>query len=412
MPETKTKKSVPPGGQIKRLRLTNLSGASYNPRTITDTAFSGLRESLREFGMLEVPVVNVIDGEFRIVSGHQRVSALLAEGVEFADCLLVKLSPEQEKVANLTMNNPAIRGSFDPQKAMLTLPDLVAQLPRPDFAKFDALLDDLRARVDRMQVSAGAEAAEAAVETLKGKPKSKNGHVYHLGKHRLYCGDFANGVGALGLLKKKAAVCITDPPYNVDYESAAGESIQNDAMNPAAWAEFITKVAKVILKVTTGPSFVCMSSKEVPSLARAWAEGGGAIVRWLFWAKDRFTLSRGDYHHQHEPILLGHLAGVDVKLNPGLSSVLEFPKPSANPLHPTQKPVALIKALMLTCTEGGDVVVDPFLGSGTTLVVAEEIGRVCYGCELDERFADAIRKRWAEQVHGPDADWVKLTPAA
>jgi len=411
MPDSTTK-DLPQSGKVKRMRLSNLTSASYNPRAITDTAFSGLRESLRSFGMLEMPVVNVIDGEFRLVSGHQRVQALLAEGMEEADCLLVSLTPEQEKIANLTMNNPAIRGSFDAQKAMLTLPDLTANLPRPDYAAFDALLEDLRAKADRLQVAPGAEAAEQAeAEKPKGKPKSKPGTTYRLGKHLLYCGDFVKGLVVMGLTKKKAAACITDPPYNVDYESASGDTIQNDSMTPAAWAEFIDRVASSILKVTAGPSFVCMSSKEVPSLAHAWQARGGAIVRWLFWAKDRFTLSRGDYHHQHEPILLGHMAGAKVNLNTGLSSVLEFPKPSANPIHPTQKPVALINALMLSCTDGGDVVLDPFLGSGTTLVVAEELGRVCYGCELDERFADAIRKRWAEQVHGEGADWVKLTPA-
>jgi len=411
MPDTKTKK-LPQGGQIKRMRLSNLTGAGYNPRVITDAAFSGLRESLRVFGMLEMPVVNVIAGEFRVVSGHQRVQAMLAEGLEFADCLLVKLTAEQEKIANLTMNNPAIRGTFDAQKALDLLPDLTAQLPRPDYIKFDALLADLRRRVDQMNVSAGAGAAEAAAEKTKGKPRSKQGTVYVLGKHRLFCGDFAKGLPVLGFGKKKVAACITDPPYNVDYESASGDTIQNDAMNPAEWADFIERTSASILTVTAGPALVCMSSKEMPSLARAWTAKGGAIVRWLFWVKDRFTLGRGDYHHQHEPILLGHAAGTTVTLNAGLSNVLEFPKPVANELHPTQKPVALIRALMLSCTDGGDTVLDPFLGSGTTLVVAEEVGRVCYGCELDERFADAIRKRWAEQVHGEGCDWPKLTPAA
>jgi DNA modification methylase len=406
------KNEVPHVGKVVRMRLTNLSGAHYNPRTISDAAFSGLRESIRSFGMLEMPVVNKIDGEFRIVSGHQRVQAMLAEGVEFADCLVVTLSPEQEKIANLTMNNPAIRGTFDAQKAIESLPDLTANLPRPDYAKFDALLADIRSKVDRMQVSKGADAVDAAESKPKGKPKSKQGLVYHLGKHRLFCGDFAQGVAALGLGKKKAKACLTDPPYNVDYESASGDSIKNDSMSKEDWSVFIGSIASTILKVTDGPSFVCMSSKEVPSLAKAWSDGGGAIVRWLFWAKDRFTLSRGDYHHQHEPILLGHTAGASVMLNVGLSSVLEFPKPAANELHPTQKPIALIRALMLSCTDASDLVFDPFLGSGTTLVVAEEISRVCYGCELDERFADAIRKRWAEQVHGEGCDWVKLTPAA
>lgn len=403
------KMEIPHGGTVRRLRLTNLSAASYNPRVIADDAFQGLRESLTRFGMLEMPVVNVIDGEFRLVSGHQRVAAMIAEGLVFADCLLVKLTPDQEKVANLTMNNPAIRGRFDPMKAVDQLADLANSLPTPDFAKFDALITDLRAKADQMSATAGAAADEQA-EKPKGKAKSKPGVSYRLGKHTLYCGDFSEGVKSL-FGKKKARACITDPPYNVDYESAAGVSIANDAMNPAEWAEFISRVATVVLGAITGPAFVFMSSKEVPSLARAWKEANGSIVRWLWWVKDRFTLGRGDYHHQHEPCLFGHRAGVSPDLNVGLTSVLEFPKPASNTLHPTQKPIALIRALMESCTEGNDLVFDPFLGSGTTLVVAEETGRVCVGCELSPEFCDAIRKRWADQVHGEGADWVKLTPA-
>lgn len=404
------KNEVPHGGMVRRLRLSNLSAASYNPRVIADDAFRGLRESLTRFGMLEMPVVNVIEGEFRLVSGHQRVSALLAEGVEFADCLLVKLTAEQEKIANLTMNNPAIRGRFDPLKAIDQLPALADSLPTPDFAKFDSLIADLRAKADQMTATTGAEAAEQT-DKPKGKPKSKAGNLYRLGKHLLYCGDFQDGVKLL-LGKKKAKACITDPPYNVDYESAAGVSIANDAMSPDEWATFVSKISTTILATITGPAFVFMSSKEVPSLARAWQGANGAVVRWLWWVKDRFTLGRGDYHHQHEPCLLGHRQGASPELFPGLTSVLEFPKPASNTLHPTQKPIALIRALMESCTNGNDVVFDPFLGSGTTLVVAEEIGRVCVGSELSPEFCDAIRKRWAEQAHGNDADWVKLTPLA
>lgn len=394
--------------QVKKLRLSNLEHASYNPRAITADAFKGLRESLEAFGLMEMPVVNVIDGSFRIVSGHQRVTALLADGVEFADCVIVKLDHLDEKIANLTMNNPHIRGSFDALKAIAQVPDLTAGLPRPDFAKFDALITDLQAKAARMTAEVGKPATDAGA--VKGKPKSKLGSVYGLGKHRVYCGDFAEGMAKL-LGKKQARACITDPPYNVDYESASGDSIENDAMKPDEWKLFIDRVAATILKHCDGPVFVCMSSKEVPSLARAWADANGSIVRWLFWVKDRFTLSRGDYHHQHEPVLLGHRNGIALKLRPGLANVLEFQKPAANPLHPTQKPVALFKAMMESCTSGGDVVIDPFLGSGTTLVVAEESGRVCLGSELEPRFVDAIRKRFAEQVHGEDCDWVKLTAA-
>lgn len=406
---------LPNPGTIKRLRLSNLTAASYNPRVITDEAFRGLRESLTRFGMLEMPVVNVIDGEFRLVSGHQRVQALLADGIEFADCLLVKLAPEQEKIANLTMNNPAIRGTFDAQKAIDSIPDLSASLPRPDYARFDVLIDDLRKRADRVSVSAGAEAAETAKKS-EGKPKSKAGVTYQLGKHRLFCGSFDEGVGKL-LGKRKAAACVTDPPYNVNYAAAWGDTIEGDDQDAEKWREFVASFCAVVMKHTSGPLVSFISFKEMSALNAAWLASGGAVLRWLFWAKDRLpfgpaVMGRRGYLHQSEPVLLGHAAGSKPNLRCGLADVLECPKPPENALHPTQKPIALIRSLLEVCTDGGDLVLDPFLGSGTTLVVSEEMGRVCYGCEVDPKFADVIRKRWAEQVHGEGADWVKLTPAA
>ncbi len=396
--------------RVQKLRLADIEGASYNPRVITDVAFQGLRDSLTKFGMLEMPVVNAHGGKLVLVSGHQRVQAMRQGGIEFADCVVVKMDATAERAANLSMNNPAIRGTFDPKIAVESIPDLTANLPRPDFAGFDSLIAELRDRADRASVSVGAEASEG--ESSSGgrpsRPKSKVGTVYRLGQHRLFCGDFAVGLPAL-LRRTKAAACITDPPYNVAYESAAGDSIKNDDMDDAAWSAFVAQVAKSILQHTVGPSLLFMSSKEMPSVEHAWKDAGGSVLSWLFWIKDRFTLGRGDYHHQHEPVLLGCSAGADLHLLPGLSSVIECAKPTSNDLHPTQKPVQLIRLLMENVSREGDTIIDPFAGSGTTLVVAEELGRKCLACELDPRFADAIRKRWTAQVHGEDADWVKLT---
>jgi DNA modification methylase len=135
------------------------------------------------------------------------------------------------------------------------------------------------------------------------------------------------------------------------------------------------------------------------------------VHRWLFWAKDRFTLGRGDYHHMHEPCLFGARQGVAVKISAQYTNVLEYPKPQTNELHPTQKPVELIRDIVLASTDTNDIVFDPFAGSGTTLVVCEEQRRTCYAVEISPKHCDTIRKRWAEQVHGPDCDWRVLTKA-
>jgi DNA modification methylase len=150
-----------------------------------------------------------------------------------------------------------------------------------------------------------------------------------------------------------------------------------------------------------------MASREIPALARAWEASGGQVLRWAYWVKSSFTLGRGDYHHQHEPILFGCRAGSTFKTD---REVWEFPKPSVNELHPTQKPVDMIRALMDESTKPGELVLEPFAGSGTTLAVAQASGRVCYASEIDPRFVDVIRKRGAEQIHGQGCDWQKLTP--
>lgn len=394
---------------IKKLRLADIEDAPYNPRHIADAAFQGLRDSLQAFGLLELPVVNTHGKKLRLISGHQRVAGMRADEVEWCDCVIVDFDPTQEKVANLTMNNPAIRGTFDISKAVDQIPDLSADLPRPDFAGFDKLLEGIRDKADRLSATNGAEAEDTTPKVTK--PKSKPGTVYKLGRHRIYCGDFEDGMKAM-LGNKKADLCVTDPPYNVAYESAAGDSIKNDAMSPDDWREFMERICAAIVKRTKGASYVFMSSKELPSLFNAWEKADGAVLGLLVWAKDRFTLSRSDYHHQHEPILLGCPNGATPGFEGLHTNVIECPKPSTNNLHPTQKPTALIRMLLEDSADPGDTVIDPFCGSGTTLMVAEELGLKCLASDLDPRFVDVVRKRWAEQVHGEGVKWAMKTPAA
>lgn len=398
--------------EIARLPLAELEHASYNPREITPEAMSGLLESLGNLGLLELPVVNVRDGKKRIVSGHQRVTGLLQKGVTHADCVLVRFDDAAEMSANLSMNNSMIRGTFDPKVAIPTLDALMTALPTPGYMGFDRLAQELHAQADRM--SAGQTKAENSGATVDEKaPSSVVGVVYALGKHRLLCGSFED---TARLLAKKALpidACVTDPPYNVSYEQVTtGETLANDDLDAEAWRAFLTSLCRVILKYTKGPSYVFMSSKEVPALQTAWEESGGVMHRLLFWSKDRFTLGRGDYHHQHEPIMYGARTGsVFIRSQgPPRTNVLEFPKPVTNDLHPTQKPVELIRALVEDATGEGGVVFDPFAGSGTVMAVAEELHRICYACELSPKHCDTIRRRVAEQVHGPGCDWESLTP--
>lgn len=393
---------------LKKIRLADIDEAAYNPRAISTEAMKGLRESISAYGMIEVPVLNVAGGKKVLISGHQRVKAMKAEGMTFADCIVVEFDPAEEMMANVTMNNPSIQGTFDAKVAVPVLEAVIPDLPTPSFAGFDKLSEDLHAQAARLEANAKTKQAGDATPEPEEEPDSEVGTVYYLGEHALYCGSCFDALG-LWFTEEGATCCITDPPYNVAYEGAAGK-IENDDMDAESWHEFIGQVAQTIVDATNGPCYVFMSSSELPSLVSAWKQAAGVVDRIMWWVKDRFTLGRSDYHQQHEPFLYGCKAGTVVeKPRNARGSVIQHPKPKSNPLHPTMKPVELIRMLMEDCSDVGDTVFEPFAGSGTTLVVAEELKRVCFACELDPKFCDVIRKRWAVMVHGEDCDWRALT---
>ena len=395
---------------VKKLKLADVDFASYNPRTISDPAFQGLRESLGDLGLLEVPVVNTFGGKLRMISGHQRCKAMIEEGYTHADCIVVEFDDATERMANLTMNNPAIQGTFDPTKSLPSLESIRADLPKPDYMQFESLRTEVLQAVNKEKKS-WVTAKDETPDPEK-KTHSKLGKPYQRGDRSLLCDDVLTSKNLKKLLAKKAAACITDPPYNVAYQSRAGEKIENDDLKKGDWETFLRGVTDLILKGTTGACYVFMASKELPALESIWVQNGGVVSRWIFWVKDRFTVGYGNYHHQYEPIMFGWKQGATPHAPAhARTNVLEFPKPSVNALHPTQKPVDLIRVLMEDSTEEGDLVFEPFAGSGTTLVVAEELGRRCLACELAPQHADTTRRRWAEQVHGQGCDWRKLTPA-
>lgn len=396
--------------EVKKLRLSDVSKAEYNPRKLSDEARKGLQESLQLFGVLDMPVVNAHGGSLRLVGGHQRYDALVADGFEFADCVVVDFDEDTEKLANLTLNNPAIQGRFTKD----ALPLLEGfDIPEADVAGFSALQDDLKTKAEYAEKN-DRWTKQKALDTNRGvdddaaEPDSVSGTVYKLGEHRLFCGACQDGIARL-LRKKQAQCCITDPPYNVSYS----EAIENDDMSKEEWREFVDMFCSLILSRTDGPCYVFMSSSELPALDEFWRANNGSVERVLWWIKDRFTLGRSDYRHQHEPILYGWRNGLAPAppANPR-TNALQFPRPASSPLHPTMKPVDLVRILMEDATSARDLVIEPFAGSGTTLVVAEELGRVCYATELSPAHCDSVRWRWATMLHGEDCDWRALTPAA
>lgn len=394
---------------ITRMRLKDIEVAPYNPRRISDTAKEGLRESLTELGMIDMPVVNVMDGKKRLVAGHQRVKVLIEEGYEEADCIAVQFDPITERAANLALNNPAIQGRWDLTSAIPNMEELLKNLPKPDHMQLKKLRQELRIRASRNPATSPSFKKHA--QTVKAV--SKPGEVYRLGQHRLYCGDALKMNGQL-FGKKKAHACVTDPPYNVAYDVGEDGTIENDSLDPKQWAVFVHDFAEMILDRVTGPCYVFMSSKGFSTLQSSWESWGGTVLRWLAWVKTQPTvmvMRTVDFQNQYEWIMYGCKDGVKLpKIEKARTNMLVYPKPASNKLHPTQKPFDLVRDLVKDATSEGEIVFDPFAGSGTTLCACEALKRVCFSAEIIPYHVDVVRQRWAEQVHGENADWKKLTP--
>jgi DNA modification methylase len=404
--------------RVEKLDITTLEFAEYNPRAMTPEARTGLNESLDALGLLELPIVNESHDPPRIIGGHQRVRDLLDKGFTHADCVVTRMDDVAEMAANVALNNHATQGTFDPVLSLPNLERVAKRLPTPNFTRFEEMGEKLREQARRVQATSNPKASDAITEK-QATPDSEAGTIYKLGEHRLYCGDFHEGVPAL-LKRKKAAATITDPPYNLAYTSGKWfrndklrEEISGDEQDAEAWATFTREFCAAILKATKGAVYMFCAAKEIPTVQHAFEESGGDVHRWIVCAKNAHTLSPGDYHPQYEMLLWGAKQGAEISYyGKTKTNVIQTKRPAKSALHPTQKTTALIRELVEDATDVGDLVLDPFAGSGTTLCVAEEIERVCYSVEIDPEHCDTIRRRWAEQVHGKDAEWKTLTPEA
>ena len=198
-----------------------------------------------------------------------------------------------------------------------------------------------------------------------------------------------------------ATLVLTDPPFNVNLGAHGGAQrgrtpIANDALDPEVWGAFVSAFARTIVDAAAGAIYVFMSAKEWPTLAAAMTKHGAHWSDTLIWAKDQFVLGRADYQHAYEPIWYGWPQGTKRHWcgDRDQRDVLEFPRPQRSEAHPTMKPVDLLVRLIENSSRPADVVFDPFLGSGSTLIACERTGRRCVGIELDPAYCDVIVERW------------------
>ena len=334
-------------------------------------------------------------------------------GWETMPCIIATdLTPEQEQALRIADNKIAEIAEWDEDKLKVEL----AALQEAGFglsllAFGDDELDDLLGG----EAGTHGETEPDAVPETPEIPVSTPGEVYQLGKHLLVCGDSTKPNDIDKVCKTdEANLWLTDPPYNVDYHGSDGQSIQNDSMEDTKFREFLRAAfgcAEKRLK-PGGSFYIFHADSEGYNFRGACFDVGLRVRQCLVWKKNSLVLGRQDYKWIHEPCLYGWREGAAHEWYSDCSqtTVMEFNKPKKNDLHPTMKPVEMLCYLIGNSSKRGDIVLDTFGGSGSTLIACERTGRVCRAVELDPKYCDVIRKRWAEFVHGEGCEWERLTP--
>jgi DNA modification methylase len=388
---------------IEKIQTERLIPADYNPRKDLkpgDPEYEKLKRSLEEFGYVEPVIWNKTTSH--VVGGHQRLKVLLDMGITEVECVVVEMDAEKEKALNVALNK--ISGDWDKDKLALLIADLQGtdfdvSLTGFDPSEIDDLFkDSLKDGIHDDDFDVDAELQNPAI--------TKPGDVWLLGRHRLVCGDSTKADTFTTLMDGKLAnLVVTDPPYNVNYEGAAGK-IKNDNMGNEAFYDFLlaafTNTEAVMAQDAS--IYVFHADTEGLNFRKAFSDAGFQLSGCCIWKKPSLVLGRSPYQWQHEPVLFGwkkkgkHNWYTDRKQ----TTIWEFEKPKENADHPTMKPIALVAYPIMNSSLTNCIVLDPFGGSGSTLIACEQSDRICFTIELDEKYCDVIVKRYIEQVGSPD----------
>ena len=390
---------IPENYSLERVDVSALTGFAGNPRTHSDTQVEQIAASIREFGWTN-PIL--IDAEGTIIAGHGRLAAATRLGLtEVPVIRLGHLSDAQRKALVIADNQLALNAGWDNSALSQLIQDLNVEAFDLDLLGFNS--EDLERYLAGLEVEQGAEAEEGGLPEVPVVPTTRPGDLWILGEHRLLCGDATVVTDVERLMGGQLAdLAVTDPPYNVDYANAAKNKtiskdrrILNDALGDGFY-QFLYDTCVNLLLLTKGACYICMSSSELHTLQKAFTEAGGKWSTFIIWAKNTFTLGRADYQRQYEPILYGWKQGADHFWCGARDQgdVWFVDKPRVNDLHPTMKPIELIERAIRNSSKSRDIVLDPFGGSGTTLIAAERTGRSARLMELDPKYADVIVERW------------------
>ena len=400
--------------------------AKYNPRKDLkpgDPEFEKLKRSVEEFGYVEPIIWNERTGV--VVGGHQRLKVLMHLGYTEVDCVVLDIDEQKEKALNIALNK--ISGDWDMPLLTALLQDLNdggydATLTGFDVSEMSELFDD-QSEIKEDEPPAASPQDKA--------PYTQSGDIWLLGQHVLMCGDSTKEADVAKLMDGSVAdLCITDPPYNVAYEGSNGKTIQNDNMPEAQFVEFLTAAFGCMKKSMKAgaPFYIWHAETEGGAFRQSCSTALGKVRQMLIWNKNSFTMGHQDYQWKHEACIYGWTEGashyfVDDRTQATViedkridinklkkdemrdmlreifsdkisTTILNEDKPSRNDDHPTMKPLKLLARLVKNSSRIGEIVLDTFGGSGSTLITCEQLGRRCYTMELDPRYADVIVKRY------------------
>lgn len=384
-----------PADAVERRPVAALVPYARNARTHSPEQVAQVAASVREWGWT-VPVL--VDEQSNIIAGHCRVLAAQRLGLGEVPVMVARGWSEAQKQAYIIADNKlALNAGWDEDLLRIELGELKGlgvDLGLTGFGELelDTLLDPATGKTD----------PDDAPER-PAAPVAQPGDLWICGEHRVLCGDATSATDVEKVLRGELAdMCFTDPPYGVDYANSPKDKqrgkhrpILND--HPGAELEAMLLAANTnVLGVTKGAIYVCMASAALDTLQKVFRDAGGRWSTFVIWAKHTFTLGRADYQRQYEPILYGWKDGADHFWCGARDQgdVWHFDRPARNDLHPTMKPVALVERAIRNSSKSRDIVLDPFGGSGTTMIAAERTGRRARLVELDPKYVDVVVQRW------------------
>jgi len=387
--------------KIEQWPTAKLLPYARNARTHSDDQVAQIAASIAEFGFTN-PILAGSDGI--IVAGHGRLAAAQKLGLEIVPVVVLDhLSPTQRRALVIADNRIAENAGWDDAMLRIELEALQLEGFDLDITGFDA--DALAELIAGDEPDNEGQTDEDAVPEVGEIPISRPGDVWIMGQHRLLCGDSTVAESYARLMQGDMAdMVFTDPPYNVNYANSAKDkmrgkdrAILNDNLGDGFY-DFLLAALTPTIGNCRGGIYVAMSSSELDVLQAAFRAAGGKWSTFIIWAKNTFTLGRADYQRQYEPILYGWPEGAQRHWcgDRDQGDVWAIKKPQKNDLHPTMKPVELVERAIRNSSRPGNVVLDPFGGSGTTLIAAEKSGRVARLIELDPKYVDVIVRRWED----------------